>query len=251
MVNMVNQTNKTGIIIQARRGSTRLPNKILLPLPFNSSFKIIDHIINRAKAIENVDEIIVATTMNAEDDLLCEIATNHQIKYFRGSENEILTRLHQAAVEHNLDTIIRLTGDNPFIDPIIFSSFIQEHNNSNADYTSSDDLPIGMNVEIFSKTGIEKAFKMANTKKEKESVNLIFKKNPVLFTFKKVKFKLITKLKNNIRLTIDYPSDFALASIIFESLYFKNNLFGLLEIEQLFTSYTWLPDINKREHQLS
>ena len=117
---------KTGIIIQARSMSTRFPQKILKPLPYNSSLTVLDQVIRRVKLTKSVDEIIIATTLNSEDNEIAKTAKRNKVQVFRGSENDVLDRYYNAAISRELDIIVRLTSDCPCIDWNIIDNIVKE-----------------------------------------------------------------------------------------------------------------------------
>lgn len=102
-----------GVIIQARMGSTRLPGKILLP--FNGEITLLDFILDKLHKIPTA-RVVVATTDNPGDDSLVRYLLNKGELVYRGSETDVLDRFICAAECHNIDSIIRICSDNPFID---------------------------------------------------------------------------------------------------------------------------------------
>ena len=104
---------KISIIIQARMGSSRLPNKVLLRY---KNLSILDILINRLKNTRLIDKIIIATTNNKEDIKIVNYCKNNNIKYFRGSECDVLSRYYYAAKKYKIKNIIRITSDCPLID---------------------------------------------------------------------------------------------------------------------------------------
>ena len=104
----------TGIIIQARMGSKRFPNKMVMPL---SGIPIIDWVVRRVKKVKLADKIILATSNQAENDILVNRAIGYGMDIFRGDENDVLGRFTSAATDFELDTILRVCGDNPLSCP--------------------------------------------------------------------------------------------------------------------------------------
>lgn len=109
--------HKPSIIIQARTGSSRLPNKMILPF-FNGK-NILDILLERLsllKTYHTVEDIIVATSKSKNDDKIQEICNNHNVTCFRGDEKDVLSRFIDAAEANNIDDIIRICADNVFLD---------------------------------------------------------------------------------------------------------------------------------------
>jgi spore coat polysaccharide biosynthesis protein SpsF len=105
--------NKSFAFIQARMGSKRLPNKMVENL---GPFLILDWVIYRVKKAKLIDKVVLLTTENIEDDRLVEIARAHNVEFFRGAENDVLSRFVQAASLFQSDSVVRICADNPFID---------------------------------------------------------------------------------------------------------------------------------------
>ena len=125
----------TGIIIQARTGSTRLPGKILLPL---ADMPMLWHVAMRCKKSKLADRVIVATSTDASDDPIEELCKQHGIDYFRGDLDDVLNRFKQCGDTFNLDTIVRITSDCPLIDPDIIDQSISMFNaHDDIDYVSN------------------------------------------------------------------------------------------------------------------
>ena len=123
---------KDGIIIQARTGSTRLHNKILLP--FYGEQRIIDILIANIKAACPGKEVVLATTSRSQDDVLEEVARQAGIACFRGDEDDVLDRFVQAAEAFGLERFIRVCSDNPFLRPDTFQAFFDAYDREPADY---------------------------------------------------------------------------------------------------------------------
>ena len=104
-----------GCIIQARMGSTRLPGKILEKV--DETNHVLKFLINQLEYSRLLDKIIIATTRNVEDDVIIEFAKQNNLENFRGDENNVLNRYFETAKKFSLDAIVRITSDNPLIDP--------------------------------------------------------------------------------------------------------------------------------------
>ncbi len=139
------------VVIQARMGSTRLPGKILKKL---LDKEIIFWSYDRCKQA-NVDDVIIATSTNKENDILEEIFKSKNINYYRGSEDDLLDRYYQVAKKFNTDglKIIRVTSDCPFVDPTIINDMINFYESNSFDYISNHSkdgiIPEGSGLEIF------------------------------------------------------------------------------------------------------
>jgi len=95
-------------------GSTRLPGKVMMTIADRT---ILTYLIWRILKAQTLDEIIVATTTDARDDVIVEECERNHVLFFRGSEPDVLGRYAGAAEASNADIIVRVTADNPFTDP--------------------------------------------------------------------------------------------------------------------------------------
>lgn len=242
---MVINDLKVGAIVQARTNSTRLPNKIFLKLPYDSNYTVLDQIVSRIKKVKNIDEIIIATSNNVNDDKVDSFCKKNSTTCFRGSEENVLSRFYLAALKYKLDVIIRLTGDNPCIDPDIISSTLSTHIEMKNDFTKTKFYPLGINVEILSFFALEHVYENSTNNFEKEHVTPFILNKPD-------KFKIFTKEASGkynepeLRLTLDTEEDYALICLVFDYLYSKNNLFNALDIIDLFEKKPWIKYINKK-----
>ena len=109
----MNNNFAVGIIVQARMGSTRLPGKMNLPI---ENIPAIIHTISRLKKT-SINQIVVATSINKEDDIIADLALSQGVILFRGSENDVLDRFYQAAGKYQIDPVVRICGDGVMMDP--------------------------------------------------------------------------------------------------------------------------------------
>ena len=137
-------------IIQARSGSSRLPGKVLLPLGETTALGLMVH---RVKKAEQIDEIIIATTENTGDDILCDEARKLGVWFFRGDEQDVLSRVYHAVLKSNADVIVRLTADCPLMDGQLIDEALTEFFAGDYDYYGNvidRSFPDGLDIEIFS-----------------------------------------------------------------------------------------------------
>ncbi len=160
-----------GCIIQARMGSTRLPGKVMQKIDNIST--VLDYVINQIKFSKRIEKIIVATTNLIEDNVICENLDLQKIEFFRGSSEDVLDRYYQCSKKFSLDNIVRITADNPLIDPNIVDFVIDEYKNKKYDYVSNTlhrTFPYGTEVVDFSFKSIENAWHNEKKKSEIEHV---------------------------------------------------------------------------------
>lgn len=211
------------VIVQARIGSTRLPGKVLKKIRDKT---ILDYVIDRLKFCKNIDDIILATTTDKKDDVLEKYAINKEINYFRGSEEDVLSRYYEAAKKYHADTVVRITSDCPLIDPEIVDEIIKKHIGNEADYTSNTikrTYPRGLDTEVFNFNILEEAYKHANEKYHREHVTPYIREHPERFKLQNIEAH--GKIKRpDIRITVDTKEDFELMKKIilhFDDLSFK------------------------------
>lgn len=232
-------------IIQARIGSTRLPGKVLKKICGKS---VLEHGIDRLKRVNNIDKIVIATTILERDNVIVKEAERLKVPYYRGAEENVLSRYYYGAKENNADIIVRITSDCPLIDSELTEKIINYYleNNLQYDYVSNTidrTYPRGLDTEVFSFKALERAFNEATSKRDKEHVTPYIWDNPNLFR--------IAQYKNdvnysNLRWTVDTPEDFELIKKIYELLYKKGNTyFKFNDVLNLYNIYPELIEINK------
>ena len=239
--------NKIGVIIQARMSSTRMPGKIMQSLPYAKGKSILDQIISAVESIKKVNFICIATSVNHENDIIEESFNKKKIVVFRGDEENVLSRYAIITEKYHLDHVIRLTGDNPIIDGDILSDLIDFHLEKNHDHSSTSLLPIGTNISMFSAKVLKEAYQNATQDYEKEHVEPWILNNPNL-SKGVLKFETYKKLKD-VRLTIDYPSDYAFLNIIFNYFENINQTPSIAGVYELLEKLPWLKEINNNNYQ--
>ena len=216
--------SKTKIIIQARTGSTRLPQKMILPFYENEG--IFSLILNRLTSNFNKEDIILATSSNPNNDVLVEIAERYGVNYFRGSEDDVLQRFIDAAKEFKADNIIRVCADNPFLDVFYIELLLEKFEQFDCDYLSfmtSDGTPsikthYGFWAEAVKLSALEKVKSLTDEKLYHEHVTNFIYANRDKFDVNF--FEIIPEIDRHkdIRLTIDTQVDFDVQKEIFNKL---------------------------------
>ena len=167
---MYSKIDMIGCIVQARMGSSRLPGKVMEKI--EGKF-LLDYVLEQLKAAKNIDKIIIATTTLSNDEVICKFLSSKNIEFFRGSSEDVLDRYYQCAKKFSIDIIVRITADNPLIDPNIIDMMINEYENKKVDYltnTLERTFPYGTEVEIFSSKILENTWKNAKKPSEREHV---------------------------------------------------------------------------------
>lgn len=193
------------IFVSARSGSKRLPNKHFLEI--NSNLKFIDLCILRLKKTSLVKKIFLCTTKKKEDEKFENVCNFHNIKLFRGSNNNVAKRIIDCARQNSIKTIIRITADCPIIDPKIIDKCIRLHFDKSNDYTSNIlklSFPDGLDVEVFELKTLIKSQNLSKTKHNKEHVTPFIRRSK---KFKKYNFKNFKNYSNR-RWTLDNTKDY-------------------------------------------
>ncbi|WP_108064094.1 cytidylyltransferase domain-containing protein [Poseidonibacter lekithochrous] len=161
---------KINVSIEARMTSSRLPGKVMLPL--GNTF-VLDMMVQRIKKSKYVNDIIIATTVNKEDDAIVDFCKSNNISYFRGSEDNVFERVLQTHEEYETDIIVELTGDCPFLDYTIVDKVIEVYLNNSYDYVSNwieHTYPIGMSVQVYKYEALKEISKKELQYVDKEHV---------------------------------------------------------------------------------
>jgi spore coat polysaccharide biosynthesis protein SpsF len=206
---------KIGFILQARVGSTRFHRKVMELI---NSEPLIFHVINQVRYSKYAKNIVIATTQNKEDDKIEEYLKKKSNQIFRGNEKDCLDRYYQCAKLNDFKTIVRITCDNPLIDPTLIDDAIDIFINNKYDYVTNckpRTYPQGTEVEIFSFTALENAWKHSKKISEREHVTPYFYNNPE--KFKIFNIENDTNL-SHFRWTVDRIEDLDFVKIIYEKL---------------------------------
>lgn len=195
----------TAALIQARMASSRLPGKVLADI---SGKPMLHHVIDRVKASRVIQDIIVVTTTALEDQTVCTLADERNVKTYAGSAIDVLDRYYQAAKCFRIDVVVRITADCPLMDPSIIDRTVKTFFESGCDYASTAypvaTFPDGLDVEVFTFSTLERAWKEATLGSEREHVTPFIWKNPHWFTLKSVQSEVD---RSDMRWTVDEKED--------------------------------------------
>ncbi|CAD5926462.1 Spore coat polysaccharide biosynthesis protein SpsF [Planktothrix agardhii] len=230
--------------IEARMTSSRLPGKVLLPA---MGKPMLYHLVNRLKAVPSINEIVLATTINATDDVLIDFSKQESILSYRGSEEDVMSRVIGAAETADADVIVEITGDCPIIDPDLVEQTIQMYLHHEAAYASNTHIssyPDGMDTQVFSLESLKRSSAMTDAPLDHEHVSLYMRNHPEIFPH----VHLIAPPSlhwPSLGLTLDEQADYLLLKKIIETLSPENPLFSCLDtIELLKQNPDWL-EINR------
>lgn len=233
---------KINISIEARMTSSRLPGKVLKPI---NGIPNLELMVNRIKNSQYVNDIIVATTINNQDDEIVNWCEKNNISYFRGSENNVYERVLQTHEKYNSDIIVELTGDCPLLEVKLIDECIDFYLKNDFDYVSNClkiTYPIGLAVQVYSL----KTLKSVSTNRELEYQDMEHV-TPYLYTSGKYKIHNIEASEKqympDLSITLDTIEDFNLIETICKN--FDNIYFTLDDILDFIKKNPHLKEINK------
>jgi spore coat polysaccharide biosynthesis protein SpsF len=234
---------RTIATIEARMTSSRLPGKVLMSA---SQKPMLLHLVDRLKSVPSLDDIVIATTLNQADNAIVDFALEHSINFFRGSENDVMSRVIESAEKFQAEVIVEITGDCPIIDPQIIEQTIQMFKVNDADYVSNAHIrgyPIGMDTQVFLTKTLIKSSLLTNDLLDREHVTLHIRNNPQIFSH----LHLVPPPElywPDLGLTLDELSDYELLKIIIEHFYQDNPLFSCLDVLKFLKSRPDLLNLN-------
>lgn len=207
-------------IIQARMGSSRLPNKVLLPLGDKTVLAVI---IDRIKKSQYAGEILVAATWDEDDDIIEKTCRDLGIKCFRGHPTDLLDRHFSAAVENSCDVVVKIPSDCPLIDHKTIDKVIGFYlaYPDRFDYVSNlhpATWPDGNDVEVMSVKALEKAWRDSSRDFEREHTTPFLWENPELFRIANIDRADKRDFSMSHRWTLDYKEDYELIKTIYNTL---------------------------------
>ena len=226
-------------IIQARVGSTRLPNKVLMPLGDKT---VIEQVIERVSRSKYIDEIVVATSIEKNNLLLIKLCSEKNIRVFAGSEEDVLDRFYQVAKLIKPKHIVRITADCPLHDPYIIDSVINKHIKIKVDYTSNTDPPTypdGLDVEVFTFGSLKIAWENAKLLSQREHVTPYIRESE---RFSKFNVRNDNDL-SELRWTLDEQRDYDMIKQVYDN-FPASSFFSFEEILELIESKPELAKIN-------
>jgi spore coat polysaccharide biosynthesis protein SpsF (cytidylyltransferase family) len=221
--NIVNMSDRTVGIIQARMGSTRLPEKVLKNIAGKS---MLQRVVDRTRLSSLVDKVVVATSVLERDDQIVDACEKSGYNYVRGNEEDVLSRYNTAVNEYGVNNIVRITADCPLIGPETIDRVVSHYHRCDAEFVTNTlyyTYPDGLDVEVFSRELLERTHKTAQTDKQREHVTPYMRTaedidrynvtNPV-----DISSYSFTDDRTVLRWTVDYPQDMEFIRAVFDRL---------------------------------
>jgi spore coat polysaccharide biosynthesis protein SpsF len=222
--------------------SSRFPGKVLKPLLGRS---MLEWQIERILRCKRIDQLVVATSLNLEDDAIEAMCNRLGIYCFRGDLENVLDRFYQAAKKYNPNHIVRLTGDCPLTDPVLIDELVDFYLAQKCDYASNCEeptLPDGLDAEVFSFAALKQAWKEAVLPSHLEHVTPFIRSNRERF---KTACYRHHKNLSHLRWVVDEPEDLEFVRRVYEILYPVKPKFGTEDILALLERKPELAEINK------
>ena len=226
--------------------STRLPGKVLRPL---AGAPAIVRLMERLAHVDDVDEALVATSVDESDDMLAAACRAHGIRCERGPLHDVLERYAGAATAAQADVVVRCTGDCPLIDPAVVAQCVRlfTREQPHIDYASNVDertFPVGLDTEVFSMAALQEAARTAHKADEREHVTPWIRRHK-----RKVTHTQEADL-SALRWTLDHAEDHRFIASVYDALWSPGRMFStndlyrllLAEPERLYVSTRQAPD---------
>jgi spore coat polysaccharide biosynthesis protein SpsF len=204
-----------GAIIFSRLSSKRLPGKALIDI---SGRSLLGRVIDRTKDIDGIDTVLVATSLNPEDDEIEKFSSSENVSVYRGSLNNVFSRASLACKEYNLERFVRICGDRPFFSPKFVSELIQENKFKDFDLITNTfprTFPPGLTCEIIKSSILEATQSQITLQSDKEHLTSYFYRNAKNFSIKNI-YSNIAMDRNfdNLNLCVDTEKDLQRATYI-------------------------------------
>ncbi|MBQ1735663.1 MAG: glycosyltransferase family protein [Lachnospiraceae bacterium] len=228
---------KVNAIVQARCGSTRLPEKVFALI---DGKPLIWHVVMRLKQAKKVDEIIIATTDNARDDVIETWCRENNVLCFRGNEDDVLNRYYEASRHFPSDVVVRITADDPFKEPKVIDEVIDTLLDGDYDLVTNNfppSFPEGLDCEAFYFKVLEEMEKKSEDSFEREHVTQYVYRNPDKYKIGNVACE---KQLSHYRWTIDNIEDLQMVNAIYE----KRHGQGTLLMEEILDIIEKNPEIS-------
>lgn len=230
--------------IEARMRSSRLPGKVLADI---NGQPALTRLVHRLRRSATVDDIVLATSVEKSDDILAEWANSECVPFFRGSEQDVLSRVVGAQRYMRSDIVVEVTGDCILIDPEIIDLGVNTFMENDCDVvtnTAKASHPMGIDVQVFSLEILEEVEKTVHDPAVREHVSLYFYENPEKYRI----YHLLAPRRwkaPDYRFQLDYPEDLKFIRKVYKRLEMRfGDDFGIEEIFNLLRENTSLMEIN-------
>ena len=232
------------IFITVRTGSKRLANKCLLKINGTTT---IEHLIRRVKKSKKTDLIVLCTSNNKEDDVLCDIAVANNIDYYRGSSKDKLERWNGACNKYQVNFFVTADGDDLFCDPELIDKAFNQYDQSEGgiDFIKSNDVICGSFTYAIKSDALKKVCSLKDT--DDTEMMWVYFTETGLFRVEDLQDVNHVYCRDDIRMTLDYDDDYKFFKKIIE--HFGDREFSLKEIIEYIDLNPDVKKINYHCHQ--
>lgn len=228
-------------IIACRLKSSRLKEKALLPI---GALPSVSFCIAHALQFKQVQKTILATSTSEQDKALIDYTYSKDVVFFQGDPEDVITRYLNVCNQENIDVIVRITADMPYVDPTICEILLKAHFEQGADYTTAKNAAVGTNLEIINVSALRKVKAYFKSADYSEYMTWYFQNNPEYFNLQFI--DLPPELIRAYRLTLDYEEDLQLFNAIDHHFKSKDkNTYSLVEIFDYLDTHPEIASINK------
>lgn len=239
---------RTGICLLCRVGSTRLPGKILRVLAGRT---LLEHIVSRIRIGAPECPIVVTTSVEASDDPLAELAGRLKIPCYRGPLEDVAGRMLACARHYGWDYVVRINGDNLFVDPPTLRAMLDTAAAGTFDLVTNvpgRTFPYGMSVEILRTSAFAEALKKADAPRYREHVTLWFYDHPDSCRMQAVK-NTAAPDGAGLQLAIDTPDDFERAGYVLAHLGDRPEEGRMQDVVRLAREWNAMQQRNGKKHE--
>jgi spore coat polysaccharide biosynthesis protein SpsF len=240
---------RTIATISARMGSTRLPGKVLMPL---SGEPVLVRIVERVSRSKYFDDIVIATSTNPGDDKIEAFCRERGYHCYRGSEDDVLARVYEAAKSCDADIVYRGMGDSPLVDHRIVDDLLEKLVEGNYDFVSNEmgdvSSPDGVDATVFTLKALEDGYKEATHPEMREHVTVHIKTNSKRYKILALKAEG-EMIFPGLRLTLDTAQDYEVLSAVFDELYPKDHDFSASDVIDFLQKRPDIVNINSEVKQ--
>lgn len=215
----------TAIAVVARLTSTRLNNKCLLDVAGKSLF---ERLINNCSLSLLSNQIVLCTSREVVDDPLVTVAERLGIDVVRGDPLDVMSRFLILIDRYSPEYVVRVTGDNPLTDPRMIDEMVKAHTSAKADYSYTEDIPVGTRPEVISADFLKSLYPNLVDPTASEYMTWMLRRADL---FNTLQYKRPTgTIAPGLRLTVDYPEDLVRIEEIYKN--FPEGYIELKEVER-------------------
>ena len=235
-------------VVQARTGSTRLPNKVLRPL---AGAPLLLRMVERVRAARLAGLVVVATTTAPDDDPIVDLCRAAGLDCFRGDPLDLLDRHYQAGLAYGATAVVKIPSDCPLIDPAVIDRVLGHFLDHPGAFDFVSNLhpasyPDGNDVEVMTLDALATAWREATRPLEREHTTPYLWENPSRFRAGNILWETGLDYSQSHRWTIDYEEDYQFIQAVYEALYPANPCFGLGDIQAYVAAHPDVAALNSR-----